>query len=209
MQLTMRIIPATIVAAMLTLGIRLGDMWQQSGTAQAQQPPAAAAKPPAGAPGPAEAPPAAPQKAVAQFEDQGGFSPSELEVLQSLMTRREALDERAAELDRREALLKAAEGRIDTKVQELKQLQATLETAMRKYDDEEDGRKKSLVKMFETMKPKDAARIFEQMELAVLVDLVERMREAKAAPVLAEMTPTRAKQVAGEIAKRRQPLAGG
>ena len=57
--------------------------------------------------------------------------------------------------------------------------------------------------------PKDAARIFEQMDVPILVTLVERMREAKAAPILAELTPLRAKQIAGELAKRRQPTAGG
>jgi flagellar motility protein MotE (MotC chaperone) len=67
------------------------------------------------------------------------------------------------------------------------------------------------VKIFETMKPVEAARIFEQMDMPVLLDIIERMKERNAAPVLAQMHPARAKQVTGELAKRRQPAsaAGG
>jgi flagellar motility protein MotE (MotC chaperone) len=206
--MSLRVIPVTITALVLVLGLRLGDLWQHGG-AQAQQPappPARTAAPPQ--PAPAAAPPT-PPAAAPRVVDQGDFSAAELDVLQGLLARRETLDQRAAELDRRETLLAAAEGRINTKVQELKQLQATLESTMRKYDEQEDARQKSLIKMFETMKPKDAARIFEQMDVPTLVQLIERMREAKAAPILAELTPVRAKQITTELAKRRPPVTGG
>ena len=129
-------------------------------------------------------------------------------MLQGLSSRREQIERRGTELEQREALLKAAEQRIEAKVQELKQLQSKMETLIRRYDDEEEARKKSLVKIFETMKPVEAARIFEQMDMPVLLDLIERMKERNAAPVLAQMHPARAKQVTGELAKRRQPAAG-
>ena len=82
-----------------------------------------------------------------------------------------------------------------------------METLIRRYDDEEEARKKSLVKIFETMKPVEAARIFEQMDMPVLLGILERMKERNAAPVLAQMHPARAKQVTGELAKRRQPAS--
>ena len=215
MQLGIRLIPVTISAAVLMLGLRLGDLWQH-GAAQAQQPAAQshAANPSPGAPAaPAESSPAAPVSppppAPRASDDQAGFSAAELEVLQGLAARRAALDERSGELDRRETLLRAAEGRIEAKVLELKQLQASVESALRRYDEQEDARRKSLVKIFESMKPKEAARIFEQMELPILVELMERMREARAAPILAEMNPARAKQVMAELAKRRQPGTNG
>jgi flagellar motility protein MotE (MotC chaperone) len=216
MQLGLRVMPVTIAALVMVLGLRIGDLWQ--GAAQAQQqpwPPQRGTTPSnqAPLPGTAAANPPAPQAQPAVppriLDDAGGFSAAELDVLQSLMARREALEQRSGELDRREAVLRAAEGRIEAKIQELKQLQATLDATMRKYDEMENARQKSLVKMFETMKPKDAARIFEQMEVAVLVTLVENMREAKAAPILAELNPVRAKQITAELAKRRPPVAPG
>jgi flagellar motility protein MotE (MotC chaperone) len=130
-------------------------------------------------------------------------------VLQGLSGRRAELDRRGTELDQREALLKAAEQRIEAKVQELKQLQGTMEALIRRYDEDEEARKKSLVKIFETMKPAEAARIFEQMDMPVLLDIFERMKERNAAPVLAQMHPARAKQVTAELARRRQPASAG
>ncbi len=83
-----------------------------------------------------------------------------------------------------------------------------MEALIRRYDGEEDARKKSLVKIFETMNPVEAARIFEQMDLPVLLHIIERMKERIAAPVLANMHPARAKQVTAELARRRQPASG-
>jgi flagellar motility protein MotE (MotC chaperone) len=228
----LRLLPVTIGVIILALGLRVGDMWQIAGQAWAQtakpaaaapaaspgaSPPAAA--PPAaakapGSPAAAAAPPAAakapgsPAAATATAapgDDPTAFTPAEIEVLQGLSSRRAALDGRVADIERREALLKAAEQSIAAKIQELRQLQASLEVSLRHYDEQEEARKKSLVKIFETMKPKDAARIFEQMDMPTLVELIERMREARVAPVFAEMNPVRAKQVTAEIARRRQP----
>jgi flagellar motility protein MotE (MotC chaperone) len=218
----MRLLPVTIVAVGALLGLRAADLWTHIAPAQAQspQPPAAGAKPatppaagakPAAAsaqPAAATAKPAAEAPTPLPLSDGSEFSAAEVEVLQGLAVRREQLDKRATDLDQREALLKAAEKRIEVKLKELKELQTKVESVVRRYDDEEDARKKSMVKIFETMKPKDAARIFEQMDLPVLIPLMERMKESKAAPVLAEMHPARAKQVTAELVKRRQPGFG-
>jgi flagellar motility protein MotE (MotC chaperone) len=63
------------------------------------------------------------------------------------------------------------------------------------------------VKIYETMKPKDAAPIFEQLEMAILLDVIERMKEAKVAPIIAAMDPQKAKSLTTDLVKRRR-LAG-
>jgi flagellar motility protein MotE (MotC chaperone) len=210
-----RLLPVTIGIAATVLSLRAVDLFHHAGSAFAQSAkpaaPAAAPATPATAPAaPAAAAPAAPpaaSKAAETATNIPEYSEAELAVLQGLSGRREELERRGTELDQREALLKAAEQRIEAKVQELKQLQGTMEALIRKYDDEEETRKKSLVKIFETMKPVEAARIFEQMDLPILLDIIERMKERNAAPVLAQMHPARAKQVTAEIARRRQPAS--
>ncbi len=220
-----RLLPLTIGAAAMVLSLRVFDVWQHAGTAFAQiaKPETAAApeKPDTKAEAKPEAtsekggpvakaaaePPASPTRNAEVTTNIPEYSEAELAVLQDLSSRRGELERRGADLDQREAVLKAAEQRIEAKVQELKQLQGAMEALVRKYDDEEDARKKSLVKIFETMKPAEAARIFEQMDLPVLLDIIERMKERNAAPVLAQMHPARAKQVTAEIARRRQPAA--
>lgn len=212
-----RILPVAIGLAVLVLGLKVGDAWRHSGTAYAQQPPAQpaaqapAAPAPAAAPAqPAEAPaPAAvgatPTPPARALDDITNLTASEIEVLQQLVVRRAEIERRGVELSRREAVLKAAEERISAKIEEMRKLQAGVEQAIRRYDEQEEQRRKSLVKIYETMKPQEAAKIFEQMDLTTLVEMVERMSERKVAPVLAAMNPVRAKQATTELSKRRKP----
>jgi flagellar motility protein MotE (MotC chaperone) len=69
---------------------------------------------------------------------------------------------------------------------------------------EEDGRLRSLVRIYESMKPKDAAQIFDKLEINVLLGVVERMKEQKVAPILASMQPDRARQVTDMLADKSQ-----
>lgn len=135
-------------------------------------------------------------------EDQ--FSDAELNTLQSLAKRREELDDREKALDTREGMLQAGEKRVDTKIVELKDLQAKIQGLLKSYNEQEAAKLKSLVKIYENMKPKDAAPIFEQLDMDVLLDIVDRMKEAKVAPVLAQMNPAKAKEITDELARRHE-----
>jgi len=132
------------------------------------------------------------------------YTDEEVDVLQQLAKRREALELRARQLDEREALIQAAEQRMDQKMAELRALQAMVEDLLKKRSDEQEAELKSLVKVYENMKPKDAAQVFEEMDMDVLLDVVERMSERKAAPILALVTPTRAKEITFELASRKE-----
>ncbi len=218
-----RLLPVLVAVAFLMLAIRVGTL----GTAVAQNTPPAAqprtATVPASAPKPAPRPadqiaqaPAPVQQAPAPASEPAAapaadadraFSPGELEALGDLVRRREELDKRQSEIETREALLQAAEKRVQQQIEELKALQAKIDTAIKSYDETEQARRASLVRMFQNMKPTEAARIFEQMELPVLLEIVEAMNERRAAPILAQMNPVRAQQVTSELARRRQPDA--
>lgn len=138
------------------------------------------------------------------------FSRAEIEVLQNLMERRETLDSRSRELDIRGNLLSAAEQRIDEKIAQLKDIEATIQDLLERHDDQEEKKLRSLVRIYESMKPKQAARIFEELDIDILIDVAERMNERKFAPILAQMDPQRAKAVTVEIRTRRKlPETGG
>jgi flagellar motility protein MotE (MotC chaperone) len=139
-----------------------------------------------------------------EVEDPFDYTDEEVDVLQQLAKRREELDLRARQLDEREALIQAAEQRMEQKMAELKALQATVEDLLKARSEEEEAELKSLVKMYENMKPKAAAKVFEEMDMDVLLDVVDRMNERKVAPILALVTPTRAKEITFELAQRRQ-----
>jgi flagellar motility protein MotE (MotC chaperone) len=155
---------------------------------------------------PTAAPPA-PSKAAAVAgggSDPTSFSPAEINLLQELSQRRAELDKRAAELDGREMMLKATEQRIAEKIAELQKMQNNINALLKKKDKENDTKIKSLVKIYEIMKPQDAARIFEQLDMPVLLEVVEHMNERKAAPILANMQPQKAKALTLALAEHRQ-----
>lgn len=210
----LRVLPVLIVAATLLFGFKLDEVWRQASSIEFQ-PAAAQPKPAEAAPAEAEAPKTAEPVAEQAAENPpptrtANFSPAELEVLQSLAERRRQLDLRSREVEAQEALLQAAELRVQEKIAKLKKLEARIEGLIRQHDEQSEAQLKSLVKVYENMKPKDAARIFEELEMAVLLDVVERMRESKIAPILASMDPAKAKSVTVELATRRKlPESGG
>ena len=87
-------------------------------------------------------------------------------------------------------------------------MQQRLEAAERSRGEQEEAGLRQLVKLYEGMRPRDAAAIFDELEISVLVQVVGRMREAKAAPVLGAMRPERARQLTAELARSRARLAG-
>lgn len=138
------------------------------------------------------------------------YSEAEVRVLQSLSRRRDVLDRRESEIDMLETLLSAAEKRIDQKIAKLKKIEDTIQTSLKQYDEQEEAQMKSLVKIYESMKPKDAARIMQQLDMAVLLEVSERMREQKMAAILARMDSQMAKAITMELATRRAlPTVGG
>lgn len=127
-------------------------------------------------------------------------SRAEAELVADLGKRRKALDEQARKLELRERLLDAAEKRLDGKMAQLRSLEASLKQLSVARDEETNKQMASLVKMYETMKPKDAARIFERLELPIQLAVSTRMKEAKMAAILAEMSPEVAKVLTTALA---------
>jgi flagellar motility protein MotE (MotC chaperone) len=131
------------------------------------------------------------------------FTQNEVDVLEKLSARRQALDGREHDVELRENLLKAAEDRIDKKIAEMKALQKDVQAMLEKVDQQDDAKLQSLVKIYETMKPKDAARIFEQLEMPVLLKVVEGMKDTKVSAVMEVMDSGKAKALTDAIAARR------
>jgi flagellar motility protein MotE (MotC chaperone) len=133
-----------------------------------------------------------------------GFSASEVEILQSLAARRAELDKREQQIGQREALLKAAGGEVDRKIAELNKLRGELEDLLNKQKTAEDERINSLVKIYENMKPKDAANIFNTLDMDVLLPVIAKISERKSSPILAAMDPEKAREVTIKLAEQRR-----
>src|SRR6201999_4446630 len=114
-------------------------------------------------------------------------SAAEVDVLTSLTKRRKQLDQRELDLAMRQNVITAAEQRVDTKIAQLRALQAEIQKLLGQRDAEEQKQIASLVKTYSAMKPKDAARIFDTLDDDVLLAVAQQMKSDVLAPVLAGM----------------------
>jgi len=118
-------------------------------------------------------------------------------LVNRLGERRDALEKRERDLKLREELLAAAEKRLKAQIKDI---------AKQKEDDEGANGKsskqsaKDLVIIYESMKPKDAAKIFNALSLNVLYSLATSMNPRKMSAVLAEMEVKAAERLTVEMA---------
>jgi flagellar motility protein MotE (MotC chaperone) len=159
----------------------------------------AATPAPASAPDVTSAPAANPDDVL----DGPDLTESEIEVLKHLSERRKELDKKAHEMDQRETLLNLTEQRVDKKITDLKQMQEDIRKVLGDADAQHVKQVASMVKIYETMKPKDAAKIFENMDMPTLVEVASRMKESKAAPVLAAMNAEKAKELSAALMTKK------
>jgi|ERR1700738_641895 len=129
-------------------------------------------------------------------------SASERAVLERLQARRQELEARAREIDIRENLLKAAEKRVESRVEELKGIEARITTANDQKSEADVARFKGVVTMYEGMKPKDAAKVFDRLEMPVLFQLASQIAPRKMSDILGLMSPDAAERLTVEFARR-------
>lgn len=128
--------------------------------------------------------------------------PAEKALNDRLSERRRLLDERTKELEMRENLLKAAEKRLEDRLEEMKRIETRVGASSQNREEEKNASIKSIVTMYESMKPKDAARIFDKLDMEVMIEVVTRMNPKKMADVLAEMQSETAQRLTVELARR-------
>lgn len=157
---------------------------------------------------PAEPPPEskAAHGTVIPMEQPRTASAGERALLERLQERRQELDARARELDLRESLLKAAEKKLETqpgaKAEDGKAgTSGGAPMALRK-EDIENARFKSVVTMYETMKPKEAAKIFDRLDIRVLIEVASQIKPQRMSEIMAQMTPEAAERLTVELAAK-------
>lgn len=203
--------PSLIFLAVFTVGLRLDDMWETlknpsrfekasvtvTLAPEAEASPAKAAEPPT-APAETETK-AAPSPSIDDFSPQATMA-----LAKQLIARRDALEKREQQADEREALLKVAEQRVDQKIKEMETLQTQLQKMLGQVDASQQAQIENLVKIYETMKAKEAARIFETLDMPVLLGVIQKMKAQKTAAVMAEMNPQKAKEITEALTKQDQ-----
>lgn len=128
------------------------------------------------------------------------FSPEEVQLLQTLRHRRDKLNEIDKDLQTKSDILKSIENAIDSKLQQLEKLNSQM------TDDGDLSPAMSynkLVKIYEGMKPKEAAKIFDTLQTQILLGVANQMKENKLAAIVAEMNPEKARDLTVGLANKR------
>jgi flagellar motility protein MotE (MotC chaperone) len=132
------------------------------------------------------------------------YTPVEVELLQNLAQRRDGLDRWERNVVIKESTLSATEKRIDEKITQIESMKKEVAALLSQYNEKEDTKIRSLVKIYENMKPKDAARIFDEVEMPILLLVIDKMSEKKVAPILSAMDSRKAKSITVQLAEQRR-----
>lgn len=132
------------------------------------------------------------------------FSQAEIDILKKLSDRRKLLEAWEEELEMKERVLRVAELRVEEKIKAMRVLKDELETLIKEYKKEDNQKIRRLVRIYENMKPKDAAKIFSQMDMPTLLEVSAAMREKNLALVLAQMDPKLANDLTSRLVERRR-----
>jgi len=188
---------AAVPETALTAGIGEGEEAKPAAATEEGAPPAEAAAP-------------TPEQCLTTLNsaaEEMGLSSQEIVVLRSLQKRREELDGRETGIETREQAAVAAESRLQEQIVELKKVEGEIQSLLTAMDAKRDERMTALVKTYEAMKPKDAAKIFDGMEDTLLLDIAKSMKSSTLAAVLSTMQPKRAEALTKLIAGLAKPPA--
>ena len=134
------------------------------------------------------------------------FTPVEVEILQNLRQKSKDIDAREEELMIKESSLRAINQVLDNKLQSLTKTQEQLSKIANQYEGDENNKVDRIVKVYENMKPKEAARIFNELQIGLLLPVADRMKEQKLAAIIADMDPIKAKDLTTSIANKSRVL---
>lgn len=139
---------------------------------------------------------------AAELAKQAGLSPAELQVLQSLGTRRGQLDKRESDFSTQLALMAAAEAKLDAKIRTLTGLKGEVQGLLTQSNSKEAAEIDRLVKVFEGMKAKDAAPRLALLDDNVRIPIAAKMKERALSAIIAQMPATEAKKLTESLARR-------
>lgn len=204
---SVRLMPAVMATAAVLLGLKAVAVAESVAETTAPAADHAEGGAPAGEGGVAPAV-GENQCAAPSLAEMAGLSAAEVQVLQALSARREALDVRAEAYDTQDELVMAAERRLVERLAELRELESTVQDLLGQLDEAQETRLASLVDVYQRMRAKDAAAVFDGLEDDVLIQVASRMRQGNLAEIMGRMDPQRARRLTEMLALRARPPAG-
>ncbi|MBW8732975.1 MAG: MotE family protein [Asticcacaulis sp.] len=145
---------------------------------------------------------------VKDLATQAGISPNELNILQSLGQRRQELDQREQGLNSREQLIQAADDKLDARITQLQSLKTQIQGLLDQANKTSADDTVRMVKVYESMKPKDAAAVLTTMSDDVRLPIAAGMKDRALAAILGVMTPDAARDLTEKLTNRMKSTTG-
>jgi len=124
--------------------------------------------------------------------EQAGLSEQELNVYLTLGQRNRLLNKREREIATREGILEVSQQQIDERIANLETLKSDINDLLGKLDEQEEAQLQTLIKLYNTMKPKAAAQIFTGLDKDVLLRVASRIKPDNLAKIMAAMPASKA-----------------
>ena len=128
------------------------------------------------------------------------LSTSDIPLLQSLQERQTLLDDREKQLEQREAALRQLHQTVEEKLALLTVLRKEIGALIAEKEAFEAQRFEHLVKVYEGMKPAEAASLIERLQQETAVKLFYRMKEKKVSQILGFISPDVAAKLSEQLA---------
>lgn len=144
-------------------------------------------------------------KAIARFEatDPAAYGVLE-DVASQLKDREQDLTRREAALAARETAVRAVEDRASDQLKRLEAFKTELSSLAQTIKDQESDQARRLVRVYESMKPANAAEVFNGLEPEVLISIARAMNGQKLARIVAEMDPAKAQDLTVVLARPKE-----
>ncbi len=123
-------------------------------------------------------------------------------VFQDMAAERDRIQREKEELLRLRQDVTVQEKVLDQSRQKLQAVIAELEARQAQYVEERERSATRLAKMYEAMKPEQAAPILGALEMDVIIEIMTRMKERPAAKILARMDAGLAAQISTRLSTR-------
>ncbi|ETO91516.1 MAG: hypothetical protein P857_169 [Candidatus Xenolissoclinum pacificiensis L6] len=114
-------------------------------------------------------------------------------ILESIERRRAEVMELERDMQQKSNVMDLSKDFLATQIQVLTEVRDEIRQLLRSYEDLEENNIRSIVKVYESMKPQEAAMIFDNMSVEELLPIMYRMKEIKLSAIMAKMKIRKAK----------------
>jgi flagellar motility protein MotE (MotC chaperone) len=132
------------------------------------------------------------------------LSASDIPLLQALQERRKVIEERETSVAEREAAFQLLQQQLEEKLASLTTLRKEIAALIGEKEAFEEKRFEHLVKVYEGMKPEEAASLIERLHEDTATKLFYRMKEKKVSQLLGFVKPEVAARLSERLAMQQQ-----